>query len=345
MTMGHKEQARPAALVSVIIVNFNGAAVIAQCLRSVYDQPYRPMEVIVVDNASSDGSAAMVADAYPDVRLLINSSNLGFATGNNQGVKAAKGEYVVLLNNDTVVGRQWLMPLVDMLDRPGVAAVTSRVVTENVPAALYERNGTINYLGYNIMREFSDLSEVFFAGGASLMFRREDVGIPFLDEYFLYHEDVFLSWKLRLLGKKVAMAQESVVHHRGSVSTRRQPPRVVTFFQERNRLLNALLFYETRTLLLLLPYVLADGVAKVVLALVSGRKSLVGILRGYGWMLRHAGWIRHTRTALQNSRRVADHEVMKMMSCRVADSHSGPANALNRISRGYARIVGLAFHE
>lgn len=332
-------------LVSVIIVNYNGAGVVDDCLQSVFAQPYRPIEVTVVDNASRDGSARFIEGKFPDVHLILNEENIGFAAGNNRGVVEARGEYIVLLNNDTIVEADWLPALIDMVKLPSIALATSRVVTEGVPPEFYDMNGTINYLGYNIMREFTDLSQVFFAGGASLMFRREEIGQPFLDEYFLYHEDVFLSWKIRLLGKSVAMAQQSIVHHKGSVAVRQQASGFATFYQERNRLLNALLFYEARTLLLLIPYFIADGVAKLLLSVISQRKSFLGIVRAYWWVLTHIGWITNERVSLQSQRKASDREIMSAMSCKVIEGESVLAGFINGISKLYARTVGLAYHE
>lgn len=330
-----------AAPVSVVIVNYNGAEVLEPCLHSVFAQPYRPIEVILVDNASTDGSVEAAMRLFPSVRFVRNEANRGFAQGNNQGVALATGRYIALLNNDTVVGPRWLPGLVAMLQRPGMGVVTSRVITDGVPQEYYDMNGTINYLGYNIMRYFPDLSRVFFAGGASLMFRREDVALPFLDEYFLYHEDVFLSWRLRLLGYEVAMAQDSVVGHRGSVTTRRQPDRLVTFYQERNRLLNALLMYEDRTLAILLPYFLADALAKLAMSIAGGRKSLAGIVAAYRWVATHREWILRRRRELQAVRKVPDRDILRLMSSRIVDSPAVIARVLNAMSRVYARVTGL----
>ena len=249
-------------LVSVIIVNYNGLTLLDECLKSVFATDYRPLEVLLVDNGSTDGSVAFVRSRFPEVRLLAQERNLGFAGGNNRGVEAATGEYVVLLNTDTRVDPGWVNALLELLEDPGVAVVTSRVVTEGVPDRYYTKNGSVNFLGYNIMRVFNDLSLVFFAGGASLMFRRQIVGRPFLDEYFLYHEDVYLSWRMRLAGYKIRMAQGSSVFHLGSVTASRQASDFVTFYQERNRLLNGLLLYEFSTLVRLLPLFVADGVVK-----------------------------------------------------------------------------------
>ncbi len=332
-------------MVSVVIVNFNGAGLLRPCLDSVFAQPYRPIDVIVVDNASTDGSVEMVRRYFPGVRVVSNDVNRGFAEANNQGVALASTDRIVLLNNDTVVEDNWLTGLLETACQPGVGVVTSRVVTEGIPAAYYEMNGTINYLGYNIMRTFRDLSMVFFAGGASLTFSKSDVGVPFLPEYFLYHEDLFLSWRMRLRGFEVRMAQQSQVRHVGSATTRRQPSAFVTFYQERNRLLNALLFYEPRTLILLFPLCAADALAKVVTALFGKGKSLSGLVRAYAWIVTHPGWIRGQRKALQQERKVGDREIMRWMSNKLLQGEDTFASTVNAISTAYARIVGLTFYE
>lgn len=328
--------------VSIIVVHYNGVAVLRECLRSVFAQPYRPVEVVVVDNGSHDGSPEVVQREFPDVRLLRLAGNQGFASGCNRGVEAATSDHIILLNNDTTVDEHWIPGLLHMISAEDRAVVTSKVLTDGVPPRFYTMNGTINYLGYNIMRHFSDLSEVFFAGGASLMFRRSVVGLPFPDEYFLYHEDVFLSWRMRLQGRRVGMAQTSVVHHKGSVSTRRQRGTFVTFYQERNRLLNCLLLYQVRTLVILIPYFLADGVAKLALSLCTRRKSPAGILKSYGWIMLHVQWVLARRRALQKERTVSDKEILVYMSPLVATGNSWVARLCNGASRIYAGVTGLA---
>lgn len=328
--------------VSIVVVNYNGVAVIRECLQSVFAQPYRPVEVIVVDNGSQDGSPEVVQKEFPGVRLIPLAGNQGFAAGCNRGVEAATSDNIILLNNDAAVDEHWIPGLLHMISVEDRAVVTSKVITDGVPQQFYTMNGTINYLGYNIMGHFVDLSEVFFAGGASLMFRKSEVGLPFPEEYFLYHEDVFLSWRMRLRGRRVGMAQASVVHHKGSVTTRRQPGPLVTFYQERNRLLNCLLLYQARTLVTLIPYFVADGVAKLTLSLFARRKSPSGILRSYGWIILHAQWVLARRRELQKERMVSDREILALMSPLVAGGNSWGARFCNAASRIYARLTGLA---
>jgi GT2 family glycosyltransferase len=332
-------------LVSVVIVNYNGRNVLEHCLKSLFSQPYQPIEVIVVDNCSTDGSAEIVSQRYPHVRLIANSANLGFAHGCNQGVREAGGAFCVLLNSDVVIDANWLPPLLAMVTRPEVGAVCSKVVTEGVPPEYYSKNGTVNYLGYNIMGEFDDLSQVFYATGASVIFRRDIVDSPFIDEYFLYQEDLYFSWKLRLRGFQILMAQESLVHHRGSEATRQLPSSLVTFYQERNRLLNCLLLYETTNLILLLPFFVAGALTKTVSSLVGRGKSFTGIVRAYWWIATHPAWIRTERTRHQVPRTVQDAAIMRQMSYKVLNGDTVIARVVNRVSLAYARLVGLSFHE
>lgn len=328
-------------LVSVIIVNYNGRELLGASLQSVLRQTYRPIEVIVVDNASSDGSAALVRGQFPDVLLVESPVNRGFAGGNNLGWSRSGGELVAFLNNDAVADPRWLETLVGTLQRENLTLACSLVLTEGVPAEYYARNGTLNFIGYNVMEVFTDLSMVFYASAAALLVRRDAVEAPFPEEYFLYQEDVYLSWLVRLKRGRIAMVQKSVVRHRGSASTRRQPSSLVTFYQERNRVLNCLIFFAPGTLLRLMPYLLLDAVFKTALSLVSRRKSLRGILGSYLWILSHPRHILTLRAGVQRQRMVSDGEVLSLLSDRVVNGSSLPARLLNGLSRGYATLVGL----
>jgi len=331
--------------VSVVIVNYNGAPLLDACLDSIQRQDYHPLELIVVDNGSVDESVQLVRSKFPDVRLLAQDHNLGFAEGNNVGVRAAQGTYVVLLNNDTEVTPGWIQGLLHQFKGPRIAVVTSRVVTDGVPDHFYTMNGSLNPLGYNVMRVFDDLSLVFFAGGASLMFRREEIPQPFPKEYFLYHEDVQLSWRMRLMGREIRMAQSSIVHHRGSGTTKKQSSAMVTFYQERNKLLNALTLFQASTLIRLLPMFVTDMLAKTFGSLFMKRKSFVGIVKAYTWCLGNISWLAGQRHARQAERRVPDGEILRFMSGRLIDHEGTVARIINVSSRWYARLVGLRFHD
>ncbi len=337
-------QAAP-PLVSVVLVNYNGRDFLEPCLRSVLDQSYQPVEIILVDNGSSDESVEFVQTRFPSVNIIKNDRNLGFAEGNDVGFARATGEYVALLNTDTVVEDSWLSTLVDRVRSDGLALACSQVITDGVPEEYYWMNGTLNYLGQNIMRHFRDLSQVFYASAASLLLRRDIVDRLFPSEYFLYQEDVYLSWKLRLLGHRIAMVPESRVHHRGSQSTKRETRELVGYYQERNRILNCLIFYQISTLLRLIPYFVSDFVGKLTMAMVGRGKPVKAILRAYLWPIMNAGWVRDQRRDIQSSRTLPDRSVLSLMSQKVLDSRSFLSRVLNGVFSAYASVVRLKRDE
>ena len=231
--------------VSVVVLNWNGAHLLPHCLDAVLAQEPAP-QVWVVDNASVDGSAQLVRSSYPDVRLREPGANLGFAGGNNVALREVTTDYVALLNNDAVPEPGWLSGLVAVLDaRPDVAAVTPKVLMH--PSGLVNSaGGWVDRLGHGRDRGFGladtgrwDVAaEVFYAPATACLYRTaavRDVGL--LDEdFFLYYEDVDLSWRLRLAGWSVRYEPTCVVRHQHSASAGSGSP-VHLFHDARNRLL------------------------------------------------------------------------------------------------------------
>ena len=194
-----------AVLVSVVVVNYRGAAYLAACLTALAEQtlPRHRYEVILVENASADGSAELVRDRFPWVRLVESGVNLGFAAGNNLGVSHARGVWVALLNNDTVADPFWLEELLRQLTGPKDAAV-SKLVYAGDPDTLNSAGLTLLRDGRGADRGFGhadagqyERAEPVFAGcGAALPLPRPASGVdPFDARYFLYYEDLELGWR------------------------------------------------------------------------------------------------------------------------------------------------------
>jgi hypothetical protein len=135
------------------------------------------------------------------------------------------------------------------------------------------------------------------------------------------------------------------VHHRGSATTKTQASAFVTFYQERNKLLNALLLFSASTLLRLAPLLVLEGIAKLLSGGLTGRKSPAGILRGYAWIITHRTWVLSRRKELQSSRTVPDREILRWMSGRVLGGDGAAARMVNGCIRVYWRLTGLAFHD
>ncbi len=228
--------------VSVIVVNFNGQSYLETCLSSIEQQDLEH-EIVLVDNASVDGSVAFVRERFPAVRLVELERNLGFAGGNNAGARVAAGRHLAFLNNDTRVDPSWLGALRRAIDgKPDVGFVTSRIVYMHDPAVIDSAGDCLTRAGGAFKRGHGDSSEqlaqpreVFGACGAACLFRREvfEAAGGFDEDFFLSHEDVDLSYRARLLGYRCHYVPEAVVAHAGSATLGRMSTPAV-FYSQRN---------------------------------------------------------------------------------------------------------------
>jgi GT2 family glycosyltransferase len=212
-------------LVSIIIVNWNGAQHLPTCLNALRRQTYQRYEVILVDNHSQDGSLDLLARDYAEVNVIALPENRGFTGGNNAGIRAARGELIVLLNNDTEVDEHWLETIVDTFGRhPEAGLVASKMKlfdrrdTFHTAGDFYRLDGLPGNRGvWEIDRGQYDREEyVFSACGGSAAYRRtmlDQIGL--LDEDFFFScEDVDLAWRAQLAGWKCVYAPGAVVYHK-----------------------------------------------------------------------------------------------------------------------------------
>ena len=337
--------------VSILILNYNGRQYLKDCLDSVLAQVYPEFEIILFDNASSDGSVDFIKSHYDDNRIKIITSdiNLGFAGGNNAAYCHAEGEYIVLLNNDTVTENGWLVELVAALNkdaRTGMAQ--SLVITEGIPLKYYKRNGTVNLLGHNIMEVFDigedGTGEIFLAGGCSLIIRKEladRLGGLFPEEYFAYSEDTYLSFKVKFAGYKIVHTSSSVVRHKGGATTKKYRNSFITFYQERNRILNFLIFFSAGFRIKYIFLLLLNLKLKILYSLFSGKYSVAGIIKAYFWICSHGKWIRKKRKELDAYKTTGEKEVLKMLSGRYANGNNLWEKYINFITLAYLKIVNI----
>lgn len=240
--------------VSIIIVSWNARPLLEKCLPSVAATAYPNIEIVLADNASTDGSADWVATRYPNVRIVRHPANWKFCRGNNAAVPHTSGKYVVLLNNDVEVPPNWLSPLVDALESdPRVGAVQPKMLQyddrkrfEYAGAA----GGYLDKFGYPFARgrifftleddhgQYDDETDIFWATGAAIVLRRsalDEVGL--LDEQFVLHmEEIDLCWRLQRAGYVIRAVPTSEVYHIGGGSLPRGDVRKV-YYNFRNSLL------------------------------------------------------------------------------------------------------------
>ena len=235
---------------SVMIVNFNGAAFLAECLGALATQtfPRERFETILVDNASIDGSIQLVRGHFPNVRIIAEIANTGFAGGNNRGIPHARGEMIVLLNNDTIPDPFWLEELDRAIEENPGCVVGSKLVLAGEPnkinsAGLFllrDGRGADRGFGQVDDGQFEMGGEVFAACAAAVAIPRVLLRQPLFDpDYFLYCEDLEEAWAGQLAGRRTVLAPRSVVRHRVGASAGDRSP-LFWYYVERNRTLTAL---------------------------------------------------------------------------------------------------------
>lgn len=247
---------RNAPRASVVIPTWNGARFMPPCLDALRAQTCRDFEVIVVDNGSTDGTAGILA-GYPEVRVTSLAKNGGFAVGVNTGIRAARGETIVLLNNDTEVDPGWLAALLAGLDAaPEAGMATSKVRLFDRRDTLHTTGDVVNLAGWAANRgvwevdrgQWDDSRDVFGASGAAAAYRRalfDAVGV-FEEAFGSYLEDVDLAWRARLAGWSCVFVPEAVVYHHLS-ATGGGP--LASYLVARNRLWLITRNYPARLLL------------------------------------------------------------------------------------------------
>lgn len=238
-------------LVSIITVNYNGAALTGALVESLRRHLTTPTEIIVVDNGSAADEAALLQTRYPELRTIRSERNLGFAGGNNLGMRAARGDYLFLLNNDTEVEDDTLHLLVETLEsRPELGAVCPKIRFYDPPRA-------IQFAGYTPLTRITLRNRLVgfgapddgrwdtphdtpYAHGAALMIRREAADKAGLmpECYFLYYEELDWSERIREAGYAIAYEPRCTVYHKESATTGRHSP-LRTYYLTRNRLLYA----------------------------------------------------------------------------------------------------------
>lgn len=214
--------------VSVIIVNWNGEALLRECLESLRRQTYRHFEVILVDNASTDGSVEFIQQQFPEAKLIRLEQNRGFAGGNIEGLRVAKGDYIALLNNDAVVEASWLAELVAVMNadsRVGICA--SKLVNYFDPEQIDCAGDGCATSGHGYKRGnglaaglYQTQEYVFGACAGAVLYRRamiDDIG--FLDpDFFIQCEDTDLNFRAKLMEWKCVYVPTAVALHRVSTT-------------------------------------------------------------------------------------------------------------------------------
>lgn len=252
-------------LVSIIIVNWNGAHLLNECLTSLLKTTYPNFEIIVIDNNSADESE-LVVNKFTSVIFYKNSFNSGYTGGNNIGFKISKGEYVVTLNNDIIVDPYWLDSAINLFQKyPSTGIISCRQMQYYQPQLIdglynhFSRDLTFIPFGnnerYDLNKNYSVTGYVLVANGGSAILRREmldQIG-GFDEKFFAYYDETDLCIRANLHGWKVIYNPDSVVFHKGSQSFKNLSVKQY-YFRERNRVLFFYKYFPLCFILKALPF-------------------------------------------------------------------------------------------
>jgi hypothetical protein len=269
-------------LISVIVLNYNGKGFLNSCLSSLASQTYSDFEVIVVDNGSRDGSPEYIEENYPWGRLAKNDENLGFAGGTNVGIRAAKGEFIITLNNDSRADSRFIEELIKPMADPEVGVCAAKMLFPD---------GRINSAGICISRsgaawdrgmfepdrgQYEFMEEVFGACAGAALYRREmldEIGL-FDEDFFLYLEDVDLAFRARLAGWKcIYVPGARVIHHHGG--TAGVGSDLAVYYGNRNIVWYPIKDFPFRLLITSLPFIVARNLAVIPYYALRGQGGVI----------------------------------------------------------------------
>ena len=328
--------------VSVVVVNYRRAEDTLVCVEGLHqlDFPSDRLQIIVVDNASNDGSVERIREAAPDVKIVALDENTGFAGGCNRGAAVAGGRYLAFINNDARPDPGWLAAAVTVLDRePSVACVASKVldwdgetVDFNDAAMAFYGHGFKTGVGTPDIGDDHD-HDVLFAHGAAMVVDAEvfrDAG-AFDDGYFMFFEDVDLGWRLWLLGYRVRYVPESLVFHRQHASMSGIGSWREHYLLERNALFTIFKNYDDHNLQRILAGSLALAIRRGIalgdddphsldLRLSAAddddhqrtHKQTLAATYAIDAFVEELPRLRAARESLQERRRRPDHEIMRL---------------------------------
>lgn len=291
--------------VTVVIPHWNGIQILEPCLLSLQASTYPNLNVVVVDNASTDESVAVMRSKYPEVTVIENTENLGFAGGCNVGIRETKSDLYLVLNNDTTHDPGWIEPLVRELESDAnIAAVQPKIMSAQDPSVFDYAGGVGGLLDvlafpYALGRIFTTREtddgfydsprDIFWASGTALLLRGsalEEVGL-FDEDFFAHMEEIDLCWRLHNAGWRVVNAPSSRIYHHSGWTL--PPDRYQKkYLNHRNNLMMIIKNYPFAYLAAILPARIAlEGVAFIFSALIRDWKRMAAITMAILWNFSH----------------------------------------------------------
>jgi len=336
-------------LISIIILNYNAGNLLLDCIKSILKTNYPNFEIILVDNASKDNSHIKCKEKFPQIQLIENEDNLGYCGGNNLGIKEAKGEFIIILNPDTIVEPNWIKELINSYEKFGEGLYQPKFLTTTDHSILMSTGNMIQLFGFGFARgkgeidegKFEEHENIGYASGTCLFssaetFKKLGMFDPFL---FAYHDDLDIGWKAAMIGIKSHYVPKSIVYH---------PPEGFSFkwssfkfyLLERNRMYCILTHYSRSTFYKLLPSLILVEIAVLFYYLKKGMlkskfKATIDIIKNW----KH---IKLKYKEIQEFRTIEDKEIIQKFTDNIeiplAISESISKNFFNKFIQKLSKI-------
>lgn len=283
--------------VSIIILNWNGKEDTIDCLESLKHITYPNYEILLVDNGSTDGSVECFRERYPEIEIIENGENLGFAEGNNVGIERAVddgADYVLPLNNDTIVDSEFIEELIKVAENdPKIGIIGPKIYYYNNPRIINSAGGIINWstgVGKNIgigeidACQFSDCSDVEYLMGAAMLIKTElirEIG-GFDKNFFLLLEDTEICVRAQKAGYRTVFCPTSKIYHKEGISGEKSPNSLYYMYRNRILFLKKHFPYGFIKLNTVLIYILMRTIIGIMICLKQGKfTSSQAMLKGY----------------------------------------------------------------
>ena len=242
-------------LVSIIILNYNAGELLLNCVDSLKKSTYTNLEILIIDNISSDNSQKKCKEKFPDIKLIQNNENLGYCGGNNVGINEAKGKFIVILNPDTIIEPNCIDELILAYNKFGNALYQPKILSLNEKDIIQSTGNMLHVFGFGFARDKGNkvtnkeesIEKIGYASGTCLFTSREVFDkIGLLDEFlFLYHDDLDLGWRAAQIGINSYYVPKSKIFHVESYSLKWSSKKF--YWLERNRKYCLLTHYSKKT--------------------------------------------------------------------------------------------------
>lgn len=345
--------------VSIVIPAYNAAEHFEDCLGSIFSQTFKEFEVIWVDSASIDDSVQQISGRYPQVKLIVLTSNIGYRGGINVGARAARGEYLVICNQDTAMNRDWLAQMVASIEAdPSVGIVAPMILMFGDRTVINEAGNTLHFTGLYGSRglgcsvtEFGNPEVIATMSGCCFLIRRElweklggfSEDFDQLDTgWHASFEDVDLAWRAQLIGYAVMFCPQAIMCHK--YEAKGMPPERFCSY-EWGRYLVILRNYELKTLVLLIPSLLIWEFGAWLYAIVKGQRWLIHKIRVMHWLITNITKLKQMRYRIQSMRIVSDRDIIERMNSEIQVIHLLPQNRITKFLQEVLDAIFGAYYR